>query len=178
MVFGTFRIYGYRLCFAVRGFRKRCSMARFRDSFAACFRVLFPSSLIEGSCALSLQWCFRVSASAMLSTSFSSSAFLASCRRPRSFWQALLRSAYARRFSSLYFDSRTSLLRCSSLYFDSRMSLLLCRPLFLDSRMSLLRCSSLYLDSRKSLLRCRFLYFDSRMSLAALSLFFFIFCSR
>ena len=54
MVFGTFRIYGYRLCFAVRGFRKRCSMARFRDSFAACFRVLFPSSLIEGSCALSL----------------------------------------------------------------------------------------------------------------------------
>ena len=54
MVFGTFRIYGYRLCFAVRGFRKRCSMARFRDSFAACFRALFPSSLIEGSCALSL----------------------------------------------------------------------------------------------------------------------------
>ena len=39
MVFGTFRIYGYRLCFAVRGFRKRCSRARFRDSFAACFAV-------------------------------------------------------------------------------------------------------------------------------------------
>ena len=54
MVFGTFRIYGYSLCFAVRGFRKRCSMARFRDGFAACFRVLFPSSLIEGSCASSL----------------------------------------------------------------------------------------------------------------------------
>ena len=39
MVFGTFRIYGYRLCFAVRGFRKRYSKARFRDSFAACFAV-------------------------------------------------------------------------------------------------------------------------------------------
>ena len=39
MVFGAFRIYGYRLCFAVRGFRKRCSRARFRDSFAAGFAV-------------------------------------------------------------------------------------------------------------------------------------------
>ena len=39
MVFGTFRIYGYRLCFVVRGFRKRCSRARFRDSFAACLAV-------------------------------------------------------------------------------------------------------------------------------------------
>ena len=61
MVFGTFRIYGYRLCFAVRGFRKRCSMARFRDSFAACFRVLFPSSLLEGSCASSLPFLSVVS---------------------------------------------------------------------------------------------------------------------
>ena len=68
LVFCCSRLSG--LCFAVRGFRKRCSKARFRNYrvlksnvrqfFGLRFwplarvRMLFPSSLIEGSCALSL----------------------------------------------------------------------------------------------------------------------------